>query len=528
MGTRPPYPPGQYPPNPGQYPQQDPRQQMRDYARAQRDQIRAQRHYWRAYWRAGRRGSIVGPIILLAIGIIALLIEIGNLNGYAVWDWYVRWWPLLLILVGVISLAEYFFDKGDPYARRYSGGPIVGLVVMLLILGLVAHGFHRYGRRLGMNDNDMWFMMGEEHDNDIQMDHAVAANGTVNVQNPRGDVAVTASTDGQIHLRAHQMVHTSSDKQAAKEFDEIRPQIATSGSNTTISVPSRNGAAVDLTLEIPEGSLLTLNAQHGDVSVDGLKNNANVTSGHGDVKIDDITGDVQARMSDGDFSAHSVGGQLILNGHMNDVTLSEIKGHAIMDGAFFGDTHLEQMGGAVHFHSTRTDMDLPKLGGDLTLDSDDLTANQIDGPTRIVTRSKNIELSQVSGDLHIENSDGDVNVTAAAPLGNVNIANRSGGLTVTVPENAHFSVSGSTTGDDDLETDFPLDVTSGGDQKRVSGTIGQGGVRLDLTTTHGNLQLRKGGMEVAPAVPAPPTPPTPPGTGKHLKAPKAPVTPTEQ
>lgn len=532
MGTRPPYQPGQYPSGqypPGQYPPQDPRQQIRDYARAQREQARAQRHYWRAYWHAGRRGSIVGPIILLAIGIIALLIEIGRLNGYAVWDWYVRWWPLLLILVGVISLAEYFFDRGNPYARRYSGGPIVGLLIMLLFIGLVAHGFHRYGRQFGMNDKDMWFMMGEEHDNDIQMDHAAAANGMVNVQNPRGDVAITASTDGQIHLRAHEVVHTSSDKEATKEFDQIRPQIMTSGSNTTITVPSRNGSAVDLTLEIPEASFLTLNAGHGDVSVDGLKNNASVTSGHGDMKIDDITGDVQARMSDGDFSAHSVGGQLILNGHMDDVTLSEIKGQATMDGAFFGDTHLEQMGGAVHLHSMRTSMDLPRLGGDLTLDSDDLTANQISGPTRIATRSKNIELSQVSGDIQIANSDGDVNITAAAPLGNVEIANRSGSLTLTVPENAHFSVSGSTTGDDDLETDFPLNVTTSGDQKQISGTVGQGGVRVDLATTHGNLELRKGGMEVA--TPAPPTPPEPPSghpQGKHLKAPKAPVTPTEQ
>ena len=536
MGTRPPYPPGQYPQGQysqgqGQYPPQDPRQQVRDYARAQREQMRAQRHYWRAYWRAGRRGSITGPIILLAIGIIALLIEIGRLNGYAVWDWYVRWWPLLLILVGVISLAEYFFDRNDPYARRYSAGPIVGLLIMLVFIGVVAHGFRRYGRQLGVNDSDMWFMMGEEHDNDVQLNAAAAASGTVNIQNPRGDVSITPSTDGQVHVRAHQVVHTSSDKEATKEFDQIRPQITSTASNTLITVPSRNGAAVDLALEIPEGSLLTLNAQHGDVSVQGLKNNADVTSGHGDVKLDDISGDVHARMTNGDFSAHSIGGQLILNGHMDDVTLSEIKGQAVMDGAFFGDTHLEQMGGAVHLHSTRTDMDLPKLGGDLTLDSDDLTANQISGPTRIATRSKNIELSQVSGDIQIANSDGDVNVTAAAPLGNVEIANRSGGLTLTVPENAHFSVSGSTTGDDDLQSDFPLNVTTSGDQKQISGTVGQGGVKLELATTHGNLELRKGEMEVAPATPTPPTPPEPPSAhpqGKHLKAPKAPVTPTEQ
>ena len=56
------------------------RRQARDYARAQRDQTRAQRHYWR-HWYGYRRASIMGPCILLAIGIIALLLETGHLSA---------------------------------------------------------------------------------------------------------------------------------------------------------------------------------------------------------------------------------------------------------------------------------------------------------------------------------------------------------------------------------------------------------------------------------------------------------------
>ena len=32
------------------------------------------------------------------------------------------------------------------------------------------------------------------------------------LQNPRGDVTITASADDKMHLRAHQVVHSSSDK----------------------------------------------------------------------------------------------------------------------------------------------------------------------------------------------------------------------------------------------------------------------------------------------------------------------------
>jgi DUF4097 and DUF4098 domain-containing protein YvlB len=369
-------------------------------------------------------------------------------------------------------------------------------------------------------------MLGGEHDSDVQMDQAAPANSVVTVENPRGDVTVTPSTDGQIHLRAHEVVHTSSDRDAQKAFDAVHPEIAVSGTSVMVSVPQHRGSAVDLTLAVPEGSGVTVNAGHGDVSVEGLKNNADVTDQQGDVKFDGVSGDVHARMHDGDFAAHAINGQVFLNGHAGDVTLSEITGQATLDGEFFGDTHLEQMGGAIHFHSSRTTLDVPKLNGDLTLDSDDLTATEMSGPVRIVTRSKNIELTRAAGDIHIENSDGDVNVTAAAPLGNVEIANRTGDVTLTVPENANFTVNASTTDDDDLETDFPLQVTRNGDRKQLAGNVGNGRVKLDLSTTHGDLNLRKGSAEMA--VPAPPEPPRPSGPVRHLRAPETPVAPVQE
>src|SRR6185437_8978853 len=323
MGTPP------NPPNPGQYPPPNSPRDARRYARAQR-------HYWQAYWRGGRRPSIIGPIILLAIGIIALLVELGRLNGYAIWNWYVQWWPLLLIVLGLISLAEYFFDRRDPYARRRTGGGLVFLIVILLLIGWGAHSAHRWGHHMGMDNNDFWFMWGQEHDNDVQMDQAAAPNSAITIQNPRGDVTIMPSTDGQIHLRAHEIVHTTSDDDAQKAFDQIHPQIETSGTNITVSVPSHRGSAVNLALQVPEASLVTVNAGHGDVAIEGLKKNADVTAPQGDVKFDGLGG---------------------------DVTLSEVKGQTTLDGEFFGDTHLEEMDGPIHFHSSRTTIDLPRLGG---------------------------------------------------------------------------------------------------------------------------------------------------------------------
>jgi DUF4097 and DUF4098 domain-containing protein YvlB len=513
---------------PPPYSPRDNRQQWKDWQRAQKEAARSRRFYWRYY----HRPSIAGPIILLTVGVLALLMETGRLNAARFWSWYAQWWPMLLIGIGLILLLEYFMDRNNPYAGRRSMGGFGFLMLLLIFGGWGTHAAHVWGPlsdQFSDNRDDFWSLMGEEHDNDVQQEEAISPNATVQVQNPRGDVTITASSDDKMHLRAHQVVHTSSDNEARKTFQAVTPKVINSGSSVVLSVEGRNNSRVDLTVELPVNASTVINAGRGDVTIEGLKTGSDVTVNRGDVKFDNLGGNIHARIDHGDLSAHQIAGDVTVEGHAGDVTLSDIKGNVTLDGEFFGDTHLEQVGAAVHFHSSRTDLAIQKLLGDMTMDSSDLNLSQAVGPVRIVTRSKDIDLSQLTGDAHIENNNGDVNITAAMPLGNLQVSNRTGNITVTVPENASFSVTASNA-DGDLHTDFPLTVTNSGDRKSAQGQIGTGGSHLELTTGHGDLQLRKGGP-VAPVPPAPPAPQAPPAGAKHLRAPKdatSPAAPTEQ
>ena len=102
------YPPGGGAPPP--YPPYDPKTQWRVYReqqkaawRAQRDAWKAQRYAWKADY-AGAYGprvpSIVGPVILIGVGVVALLVLTGHITAAQFWTWYGRWWPLLLIGAG--------------------------------------------------------------------------------------------------------------------------------------------------------------------------------------------------------------------------------------------------------------------------------------------------------------------------------------------------------------------------------------------------------------------------------------------
>lgn len=503
------------------------RWQAKQAARAQRDQwraaARAQKDYYRTYWRGWRRPSFTGPIILLAIGIIALLMETGKLDAVEFWSWYAHWWPMLLIILGSLLLAEHFLDFRNPYPGRRSMGGIVWLVILMICLGWIS----REGRLVGPfswdfngdNSSDNFFSwMGAEHDNDVQIDQALtAAKPVVTITDPAGDVTITTSTDNKMHVRAHQMVHRNSDSEAQKIFHELQPRVEASGGGAVLSVPEKEGARVDLTVELPAAAYATVTAGHGDVTVDGLNGGVQVTGSHGEIKLEDIGGDAQGHIDHGDFAAHNVQGRVLVDGRGDDVTLSQIQGAVTINGDFFGDIHLEQIAAPVHYQSSMTTLDIPRLVGALTLDKSDLSISQAMGPIRVVARSKDIDLTQIAGDAHIEDSNGDVNMTLANPLGNVQIADHTGNVIVSMPENANFNVTGSTSSDEAIRTDFPLKMTTEDGRQTLEGSVGHGGVQLQLETDHGNLELRKG--ENATLALTPPPPPNPPGAPRHFKGP---------
>ncbi len=52
-----------------------------------------------------KTGSMAGPFILIGIGILFLF---HNLTRFNVFHFIGRYWPLILIVVGVAKLVEYF------------------------------------------------------------------------------------------------------------------------------------------------------------------------------------------------------------------------------------------------------------------------------------------------------------------------------------------------------------------------------------------------------------------------------------
>lgn len=535
MSSVPPNPPGGMPPYPPPPPPPyDPKMQWRVYReqqkaawRAQRDAWRAQRHAWKAqYWGVPHVPSIVGPLILIAIGVIWLLMYTGHMRGYEFWTWYGRWWPLVLIVAGVAMLGEWMIDTRRP-TPVYRRGSFVGLLIFVAFLGLCASANNHFIGPWNWDNNnggDFFNMFGApEHDSDqAAISQPIPANAAIEIDNPRGDISVSAGDGSTVEVQAHEVAFANSDSEAQKIFDAEKAAVTVSGSTALVHSSGHDHGRVNLSVIVPASAHVAVNASHGDVTISGL-NGVNVTAAHGDTHLSAIEGPVVAHLSNnhGDFSAHQITGDVTTDGSTGDLTLSDIKGHVTVSGDIFGDAHLENITGPIKVRTSRTEIDLVSLPGDVTLDSDDLRVNEATGTVHVATQSKDVDVNQVYGDSYVQNRDGTISVEPAGAY-SVDARNAKGDVEVTLPPNGAGTVDGHTH-NGDVVSDFALTV-SGDEDKTVAGKIGSGGPKIYLSTDNGDLHIKKG--SAFPATPPPPASaagaapaaPQPPADGRHLKA----------
>jgi DUF4097 and DUF4098 domain-containing protein YvlB len=512
---------------PGNY---DPRQQWKYQRRLRKQQWQAQR----AYYRQLRRPSLVRPILLIGVGVVALLIQTGALSGYTFWDWYIRWWPLVLIGVGVLLLGEWYMQRNQPYAGRFGFGGLLALLIFLPLLGLL--GRHAASSPFGwhFSPDDDWSMhlFGEEHDADRQFDEAFGNNGRLTIDNPHGDVSIAVSADDRIHVSAHQIVYSSDEKDAEKQLAKILPTLRVNGSDGSLSTSYLNRGSVDLTVQVPETTSLSITAGRGNVAVNGLNGAVAVDASRGDVTLNKIMGPCTARLSGGNFAAHALAGTLHLSGRTEDADISDVSGKVTLEGTFLGDVSLAKIAAPLSLHSTRSTLDLDRLDGELSLDHDDLTLNRATGSVRVVTKDKNATLTDLSGPLHVETSNGDIHVelSGGAGVGNrakgpIELRNRNGGIHLGLPAGALFHVDANTH-DGDVTSDLNYTGKVQRDDKSLSGDTGSGSgaaIPVTLFTDHGDVMIQRsgaqslpGGSATPPAAPQPPRPPNAP----RLRLPK--------
>lgn len=478
-----------------------------------------------------RHRSFAGPFVLIVLGILFLLGNLRMISWGHIGVWFAHYWPLLLILWGVIKLIEHQQARREGTRAPGIGAGGIFLIVVLVVAGSIATHVERFHwneirDNIGIDDDEFKNIFGETYNYDDHLEQNFPAGASLKIIDNHGAVSIHPSDDNKISVIVRKRIGAENQGDADKYNGQTKPTITATGDLLTldarVEAAGDHPVETDLDISLPRKAPVSIVSRRGDVSIVGRDGNIDIAAQHDDTSVEDVTGNVKVSQQKGTVRIEQVKGDVHVEGRMNEVSVSDVEGAAQLDGEFQESIKLSRIMKTVSFKSSRTDMEFSQIAGSLDLDSDELHAEQVNGPLHLTTRSKNVRLDEVSGDVRLQDDNGTVEV-GMRNLGNVQIDNRNGDVQLSVPEKAGFRLDARVR-DGEIQSDFPeLKINNDEHESKANGSVGSGTSHIIVNNEHDGIEIRK----VGPAPPKAPEPPAPNKPAKALHAPREKVEPTE-
>jgi len=474
-----------------------------------------------------RRGSVIGPLILIGLGVLFLFRNLWP--EIPLVDMISRFWPFLLIAWGAIRLLEILFWSmtGKPLPRNGVSGGEWALIFVICIVGATMYTAHnapswfpsgRAWRRVVVN-------MGESYDYTFTpVEKPCARNCRIIIESFRGNAKITAGTDltvkasGQETVRSFQQNDAdSANKQTPLELIQQGDQIIIRTNQDKVS--DRVQPNADLDISVPDGSSIEAHGRYGDFDVQGINGNVNIISDNAGVRLENVGGNVLVDTGASDtIRAVDVRGSVELKGHGDDVELQNIAGLVTVNGTYVGQIQLTNLAQPLRWEDPQNSMAFEKLPGQVRASRGEFTGNNVVGPIRLKARSSDVQLSDFTQSLDLTLDRGDIDLKPGKNLPKMEVHTRSGDIDLALLPGAKFDLRASTEhGDASNDYGDPLREDASGHGANLVGTTGAG-PQLRLETGRGTVTVRKASPEeIAPVPDVSSAPPKPP------KAPNAPL-----
>jgi DUF4097 and DUF4098 domain-containing protein YvlB len=439
-----------------------------------------------------RGSSFFSGLILIFVGALLLL---HNYHGYDLREALGRWWPLIFIVWGAIKLFERAtaHRSGDPNPTTITAGEVF-LVLGLMALVAVVVAID-YGKQHMPGDFD--FGNSFEYDLDAPS-KTITPDAHVTIRNGRGNVSVRSSDIAEIRISGKKNVKAWSDGEAQRIANPISVEVVENGDGYEVhptGLPSGDSRiSVDLEVDVPLKSTVTIRNEKGDISASDLGAPLVVNSISGDIDIRDTNGDVSIDSKKGDVKVSDTKGNVKISGHGGQVEVISASGSFTLDGEFYGPIRAEKVAKGVRFVSQRTDLTLSQLTGHMEASPGSLEIADVPGNLSVRAQD-DITIENVTGKLKVDNRKGDVEVRfSSPPKEEVEIDNSSAGINITIPESSSFEITADCR-NCDIESEFSgdsLKTTEHGGDHHLEGKYGSGhGPKIALTTSHGTISIHK-------------------------------------
>lgn len=445
-----------------------------------------------------RSSGLFSGIVLITVGVLFLLWTYGGIHLGSV---LVHFWPLLLIFWGLVKIFERTWAQRQGRTAGWITPGEVFLVIGLIILSGVFVTYEIVKTRIppGL----MAFGNPFSYDLDVAP-KSVPPNAHVEIVTSQGDITVRAADVPELRVTGQKSVRTWNSNEAERMANPISVAITQDGDTYEIRPTgydmgdTRFGVSMDVV--VPKHAFVTARTDHGDVTISDMLTDVSVTNRGGDIDISDTNGNVNVDARKGDIKVSDTKGDVKIANTGSEVggqiEVINASGSLSINGEFFGPIRAEKIAKGVRFLSQRTDLTLNQLTGHMDTGAGDLDIVDAPGNIALRIRSKDVNIENPTGKVNVENHDASVSVRfASAPRDDVNIANTSGEINLSIPSSASFDIQADCHSCD-IDSDFSADSlkkskTENGDS-HMEGKYGSGrGPKIILKTSYGSINIRK-------------------------------------
>jgi DUF4097 and DUF4098 domain-containing protein YvlB len=290
-------------------------------------------------------------------------------------------------------------------------------------------------------------------------DRSFAVTGPIRLElsNAAGDVQITGSADGKVHVHADVRSSGMGFANSQKRLDEIiaNPPVEQKGDTIRIGkdMARARNLSISYTVEVPHNTEVNTTVVSGSQTIRGVRGPVKAQAVSGSIRVEHIDREAQLNTVSGSLDATDVGDDVRGSSTSGAVSVTNAKGDVRIN-ARAGLIQVIQPGGRVD-------------------------ADTASGSVNVQGATSDVKARSASGRIAVQGN----------PASNAywELKTASGTVQLSVPTSANFQLSANATSGD-IRADVPIVIEEQG-KHSLRAHVGNGGARVEVHTVSGNIQI---------------------------------------
>jgi hypothetical protein len=287
---------------------------------------------------------------------------------------------------------------------------------------------------------------------------SVTAPIRLELANASGDVSITGSTDGKVHVHADVRSSGMGFGSPQDRLNEIvsSPPVEQSGDTVRIGRDLRRirNVAISYVIEVPRDTELSTTVASGSQTIRDVRGPVKAEAASGSIRVDHVDRLTQLTTISGSINADNIGEDIRASSASGDVIVSNIKGDVRIS-SLSGSTQITKPGGRVD-------------------------ANTASGSVDVQGAIRDVKAHSASGRVNIQGNPGSSSYWDLKTV--------SGLVQLGIPTDANFHLTAEAVSGQ-IKAEVPIVIEEQG-KHSLRARVGNGGGRVEVHTISGEIRVR--------------------------------------